>query len=355
MKIELPEPGLQKTIVISDVHMSDGKDYSWFLPPCPAEVTAVLNRAATDSSVGELVLLGDVFDLWLYPLDIVPWTVSQIIGGNPSITKALQQCVQNLAYVYYLNGNHDMGVAAGDLQPFSSGGKSMQLITPEWYKAKYQGRRHLEHGHGVDMFNAPDDSGDTIGGYPLGFFITRLVATAPDRRAAGLALKDLLQTRSATLQAMTLEEIDVRALGPELVKAIIDLLKKKAGVDDSKPIRFSEPELDKKYTVGDIKNHYGSLLGTWQQRYPNLIELAKTMLVAVSAHGLNWHAQKLLSGGAAPQVVLMGHTHHALSKDEYENDGCWCLSSSWGQADATPSYVEIIGDKSTLVFWRQPG
>jgi hypothetical protein len=38
-----------------------------------------------------------------------------------------------------------------------------------------------------------------------------------------------------------------------------------------------------------------------------------------------------------------------------DGKGCWCLSSSWGHADATPSYVEIVGDQATLVFWRQPG
>jgi UDP-2,3-diacylglucosamine pyrophosphatase LpxH len=355
MQIGLPETELQKTIVISDIHMSDGQNYSWFLPPCPEEVIALLHRVASDASVEELVLLGDVFDLWLYPLDVVPWTVSQIIGGNPAITQALRQCVQNIANVYYLNGNHDLEVKAAALQPFSSGGKSMQWITPEWYQAKHQGRRHLEHGHGVDMFNGPDDSGDTIGGYPLGFFITRLVASAPDRRAAGQALKELLQTRSAALGAMTLDEIDVRALGPELVRAIVDLLEIYAGVDDITPMRFSEPELDQKFTVGDIKNHYGSLLDTWFKRFPNPVELAKTMVVTVIPTGLNWYAQKLLSGSSPPKVVVMGHTHHALTEGAYDNDGCWCLSSSWGHGDATSSYVEIIGDQATLVFGRQPG
>ena len=116
-------------------------------------VAAVLHKVANDASVEELVFLGDLFDLWLYPIDVVPWSISRIIAANPSITQALQQCTRNLANVYYLTGNHDMPVKAHDLLPFNSGGKSIQLISPEWYRAKYQGRRHLEHGHAVDMFN----------------------------------------------------------------------------------------------------------------------------------------------------------------------------------------------------------
>jgi UDP-2,3-diacylglucosamine pyrophosphatase LpxH len=137
-----------KTIVISDIHMSNGAGYSWFLPPYPAELTAMLNRTGNDSSVEELVLLGDVFDLWLYPLDATPWTVSQILAANRPVTKALRQCVRKIPNVYYMNGNHDMKVVPSDLQPLSSGGKNIQMVTPDWYNAKYQNQRHLEHGHG---------------------------------------------------------------------------------------------------------------------------------------------------------------------------------------------------------------
>jgi len=126
--------------------MSNGENYSWFRPPYPDYVSKMLNSIANDSSVGELVLLGDLFDLWVYPLNVVPLTVSQIIQANPSVTKAFQKCVQNIANVYYMTGNHDMGVKAIDLQPFSYSGKSIQLISPEGYNRKYENKRHLEHG-----------------------------------------------------------------------------------------------------------------------------------------------------------------------------------------------------------------
>ena len=345
-------PTRQKTVVISDVHMSNGADYSWFLPPYPQDIAALLHKVANDASVEELVFLGDFFDLWLYPIDVVPWSISRIIAANPSITQALQQCTRNLANVYYLTGNHDMSVQAHDLLPFNSGGKSIQLISPEWYRAKYQGRRHLEHGHAVDMFNAPDDSGDTIGGYPLGFFITRLVATATYPGAAGQALKKLLQTHSATVQAMELEAIDGWSKGSGLVLSMITLLAGYAGVKDTTPIRFSEPKLDSRYTVGDIKRYYGSLFGTWLKRYPNPRDLAKTMLVTVDPHGLDWFVKKLLSGETRPKLVVMGHTHNTMSRDEYSNDGCWCHSSLEGSGGMVPSYVEVVQDTARLVFWR---
>ena len=342
----------QKTIIISDIHISNGANYSWFRPPCPDYICEVLNRIANDSGVGELVLLGDVFDLWVYPLDVVPLTVSQIIQANPSVTKAFQKCVQNILNVYYLPGNHDMGVKTIDLQPFSSGGKDIQLISPEKYNRKYENTRHLEHGHAVDMFNAPDNSSDTIGGYPLGFFISRMAATASDQSVVWQDLTKLLQQMGATHRAMGPAMIDVISWGPFLVDAIITYLEKRAGVQNNTTIRFSEPELDNKYTVASIKSHYTTLCSTWYSRCTDLEEFIDKMLAGYLPSGLDWYAKKLLSGAAPPKVVVLGHTHHAELVDGYYNDGCWCIPGSLGHGDSTPHYVEIVEDNATLISWK---
>jgi len=71
--------GQRKTLVNEGIHMSNGAGFSWFLHPYPAELTAILTSVAKDSSVAEPILLGNLFDLWLYPLGAVPWTVSQIL------------------------------------------------------------------------------------------------------------------------------------------------------------------------------------------------------------------------------------------------------------------------------------
>lgn len=342
----------QKTTVVSDIHISNGANYSWFLPPCPERFTAMLNKVANDADVAELILLGDLFDLWVYPVDVVPWSVSKIAAANPSVTTALQQCVKNIPNVYYMIGNHDMEVVASDLQPFSIGGRYIQLITPDWYNGKYQNVRHLEHGNAVDMFNAPDDAPDTIGGYPLGFFITRLVATAADQPALWQGLTNLVQSHGATYKAMGPATVEVPSIGSFFVESIITFLQLNAKVGDDTPIRFREPELDNKYTVGDVKTHYGSLFITWLKRYPNPEEFVDSMLTGLLPDGLNWYARNLLSVQTPPKVIAMGHTHHALVQGGYDNDGCWCIEGSLGHADPNPYYVEIIGDTATLIPWN---
>lgn len=137
-------------------------------------------------------------------------------------------------------------------------------------------------------------------------------------------------------------------MGSLLVKAIITVLQMHAKVDDKHTIRFVEPSLDNKVTVGDIKNHYSNLLDTWFHKYPeNLVE---TMLVAGSPCGLDWYARKLLSQKVKAPLV-MGHTHHGeqdpKSATGYGNDGCWCQTgTTTGGGQAT--YVEIVGNQARL-------
>ena len=341
------------TIVLSDMHISNGEKYTWFLPPYPAQLTQMLNQIAGDSSVAEVVLLGDLFDLWLYPLDVVPWTVAQIAEADPEVTSALRKVVANVPAVYFMNGNHDMELTSGDLQILDSGGKSIQLITAEAYNAKYENLRHLEHGHAVDMFNAPDPSGDTIAGYPLGYFITRLVATAANQSLVWQLLQKLLQAMGATYLALSATAPAVPASGSFLVIAIIDLLKTLAEVNDATSIRFQESELDNKVTVGDIREQYGSLFITWLLRYGRRI--MDPMLVGFLADGLDWYARQIQSSSPCPNVIVMGHTHHAESATSYDNDGCWCIPSALGHGDATPYYVQILGNTATLIKWIPPG
>lgn len=338
------------TIVLSDIHIANGEKYSWFLPPYPAQLVQMLDQVAADPSVVQVVFLGDLLDLWLYPVNVVPWTAAQIAEANPAVSAAIRNVVASIPAVYYINGNHDLELTAGDLQIFNSGGKSIQMTTPAAYNAMYGNQRHLEHGHAVDMFNAPDPSSDTIGGYPFGYFVTRLVATAANQSLVWALLQRLLQAIERTHLAFAPMAVAAPLSGSFLIEALVDLLEPLAEVKDSTPIRFREPNLDGKITVGDLRNHYGSLLIVWLAQYgPDIIN---PMLVGFLGDGLDWYARQLQAASPAPQTIIMGHTHHAETETTYGNDGCWCIPSALGHGDATPAYAQIIGNTGKVISWN---
>ncbi|CAK8715465.1 MAG: Calcineurin-like phosphoesterase [Candidatus Electronema aureum] len=341
-----------KIVIISDVHLSDGQSYSWFKDD--STLKGFLNQTAHDPQVKELVLLGDVFDVWLYPIQVAPWDAKKIIQKWSGIITALQSCAAKLPKVYYINGNHDMGVTQADLSLISP---NIEVISATQYNAQHPNTLHLEHGHLVDMFNAPDISGDPIQGLPFGYFVTRLVATAGNHDEIWNALSDIVKSHfgkissyNSFVQQMNgssmwrgffegfieaLLEDFIRKAGKLLIEALVDLLVEYVKLADSSVNDNSNILLPNgaKVNIGEVKKHYHKLLLNWFKKY-GLADLYNT---ATASTGLDWYAEKLLSQSTA-KTVVMGHTHHgqclSIANGQYVNSGCWC-------AKAQPTYVEV--------------
>ncbi len=211
------------------------------------------------------------------------------------------------------------------------------------------------------MFNAPDTSGDTIGGYPLGYFITRLVATAEDQGRVWKALKQVYERlavmirefeppeSAVALRAIEPQRFAIRLFGHFAVGLIVDCLETLADVDDDTTIHFPAGELnDRRYTVGDIRTNYSTLFESWYDKYP----VGKLLRSMLATHDLGWYADDLVSANPARKVVVMGHTHTSVEGSPYDNDGCWCIAESLGHGDSDPTYVEIDRDTGTVVHWK---
>ena len=321
-----------KTIVISDVHMSNGVDsYTWFKTPLEDKFYRFLSEILDDNSVSDIVIVGDLFDTWLYPIDVVPFTYSQIISKYNKIASVIKNLVEKKNSVVYLKGNHDMTITDTDLDFFSSGGRKLQLTSTKEFNLRHK-NWHFEHGNDVDMFNAPDNSGDTLACLPLGYYVTRLIATAVDKHG------DLSQYY-AFVQDFKAGNFNENS---SFFADMITLLELAADVTDCDKIRFSDDN-DQKYTVGDIKKKYSTLLYRWWKRYPD--NLLNTMLTALLNDGLQWYAS-LLTEEKKYSLIVMGHTHYPIENGIYLNDGCWCYSTTGSNYHT--SYVEIDADNAVV-------
>ncbi len=326
--------------------MSNQSEYSWFKDTNKKKLKCFLNKLAKDENVNELIILGDFIDLWLYPLETIPLNTGKIFEKNLDVVKAFQSCVRNIPNVYYMPGNHDMGIKEADLSQLKSGDKSVRILTQEEYSKMYDNMRHLEHGHMVDMFNAPDESDDTIGGYPLGYFITRIVTSANPKNQFEVYEKLIIEIRKflSSNESSGTEIHSAIDFGHLFISTIITALELFTGVSDKTLIRFEDSEIDKKYSVGDIKNHYSNLYNIWLKKWPD--NLLNTMLTGFIQYGLNWYSDILLNKPKPPTVLVMGHTHYAIDAP-YDNDGSWCNSGPL--YDKSPHYVEVIGNEAKML------
>jgi UDP-2,3-diacylglucosamine pyrophosphatase LpxH len=351
-----------KIVVISDVHLSDEQSWSWFNRQSGERLTGFLQQTANDSTVRELVLLGDIFELWLFPISEMPWTAARIIqhwdSGPNSVIAALRECADKLPQVSCLCGNHDMGVTQADLNLISP---KIRLISADVHHAGHPGVLHLEHGHAVDLFNAPDISGDPIEGLPFGYFVTRLVASAGGGNEVWRAVSQRIEAEFSALFSFSrlsrrtgfgsvnlfgfdffLEHV-AAAAGASLIKGIVDVLLwyvKLVNPSVNENSRILLPS-GGGVTIGEVKRHYHRLLVRWF-RLHGLDGLYKTALASTD---LDWRAQQLLSEGTV-KIVVTGHTHQGkilpAGQGRYANSGSW-------RDGVGATYLEIIAQPGPAV------
>jgi len=171
---------------------------------------------------------------------------------------------------------------------------------------------HAEHGHAQTLYNRPDWRNDPAHGRPMGYFIARLVRSAPgDARS----FRDFAAYLDDLLEALI--------TGTTLSSSIIEALAERAGVD-----AVVLPD-GSRVTIEELQERYAHAGGS-----PGAIELARRIREETHLGG----TADRLARDDGHRVVLLGHTHSAeLDKDTwfvddriYGNCGSWCDESAHG-------------------------
>lgn len=76
--------------------------------------------------------------------------------------------------MFYVDGNHDMHVGQADRDAVFGPGVAT------WIPQYDAGLLYAEHGSRFVMFNARDELHDPTHGFPLGYFITRILASSDE-------------------------------------------------------------------------------------------------------------------------------------------------------------------------------
>src|SRR6266567_9430821 len=108
-----------KRIFISDIHMGDDRSmlnqthYGWFVNNIPI-LAQFLDDQLHSDDVSEVIILGDLFDEWVIPVNLDPLTSYDTICNNPKnapvITKLQALAASKDIRLSYVPGNHDMSM-----------------------------------------------------------------------------------------------------------------------------------------------------------------------------------------------------------------------------------------------------
>lgn len=299
---------------MSDIHLSSEKIYSdhpeiaWFQPEKhKPRLLNFIDKYIIEKkdSIKDVILLGDVFNTWVCPRSIKPPTYQEIFDANQDIINKFCEIPNNDIQLFYTNGNHDFDLIPGDLED--------QIHGVQFVKYYRTGRIHAEHGNRFDIYNKPDFVTDPGYGRPIGYFISRLVASAGGREIGILDLPGFLD-----------DIIEAAVTEQNIFSSIIEGLAERANMGDGDYIEMP----NNKVKIGELKQRYERLSDIYNKR-----ELIADLYQRRYLNGPADHLCQKYDFN----IVVFGHTHNAMIDKDfflvedriYANTGSWCKDKAY--------------------------
>jgi Calcineurin-like phosphoesterase len=340
--------------VLSDVHIGNGAPTCWYQPTVhDAYLTAAIEWIVGQrEAVREVILLGDIFDVWTYLPSTRPPTMREIVAANGPLlgpTGPFAKLVRAFpGSVRLLLGNHDGTLTPGDIAELnrSLGGSAAagEAITLEHCPVVVLRAGGADgtavafsHGHHWCMFNAPDETSpwSTL---PVGHLVSRAIAyrvtqILTERRLAHAAELPRMgnpgDLKDFSKQVFDLFITGAQAFRDHIAEKLLAAIAKWSGMPDTEPILL--PGGMGTTTLRDGASLFAGLHRRWSERREGRVHDADRAAVA-DLHGadLAWFAQRVALGTTS-DLVVMGHTHEAarglkLSPVQYLNSGCVCVA-----------------------------
>jgi UDP-2,3-diacylglucosamine pyrophosphatase LpxH len=300
-----------KKIFISDIHMNDARSmegkrpYGWFRKNIK-NLEKFLNELLVSSEVEEVVILGDLFDRWVIPAALEPIISFQEIC-NTSENKKIIEALQKLAekqLLTYLPGNHDMSFSPAD-----------QVTTKEFMETCFQNIRYLvdpalphgvydsgtlagEHGNLYGLFNSPDTWYDLDSFLPMGYFMSRLMATKASRTAVRKDYQDILKGY-----------VNKWIYRPNFIKELFIDLARYAGLKKTDRINVNGIYWSANNTIDAIGSYYEDLLQKWPPAERGQMNWEKAIFGDIGFLDLALYNVYFLRPEAGKNMVIFGHTH----------------------------------------------
>jgi UDP-2,3-diacylglucosamine pyrophosphatase LpxH len=348
--------GKRFAVVLSDIHIGDNTPTCWYQSAVhdPQLGTLIAWILARRDTIREVVLLGDLFDLWTYPPSVRPPSLGRIIARNPVMLgprgpfAALVRALPNR--VRLLLGNHDHGLRQVDIDQLNrslggnpSAGERIQLVESTFrvLNGASGARTVLSHGHHWTMFNAPDPR-STWRGLPVGHFVTRAIGyqlsrslrpgeTAADRRNSGNPMGVNLLAALASWNRRD-----------DLAAYLLSYICRHTGMSETAPVVMADRSTT---TMRHAMRVYAGLFTEWVRREGRAANALRAAAADWRGTDLAWFAQRLALQTAS-DLAVMGHTHSAVrglvvSPINYVNSGYECVSRP-DAAHGTPFSFAVI-------------
>ncbi len=338
-----------KTLFMSDLHLCADPESAALLDHVP-QLARFLRNLRTRRDLSDLVILGDLLDDWMIPAETDPITFDDVLHAphNAPVVDALHDlCARSHLKVTYVAGNHDMLTfepANKALIASVFPGITLVADSPGLGAYSIDDVVWAEHGHRYGALTAPDPWSHDGTVLPLGYFITRLMASAVVRGGALRSLPSAFGSGPLRAAPEGFGVLDALDRGPldkyeELfVRFVLQSFLDDAGRDlDDAFVMNGFHGFASDPTGGEVYEIYKRVLTLWPE-HQNIVDKLIAMLSDSDFGGMLPTANILLNMPAdirdlypfQPRIVIFGHTHQPLLNLRvdgggriYANTGTW--------------------------------
>jgi len=355
----IPELNNERKLIvcISDLHLGAEDSYTETRKN-REPLVKFLDQIRLAPNIKELVIIGDLVDLWFVPSDAETFRgktqnefVRIVAKNNKHVIAAFNNIIRDgKIKVTYVPGNHDLIVTAEDIQSILPGINQQRDVQG---LGSYSPDGHpeiiMEHGHRYNFFCAPDpiSNRDIAPGsiLPPGYFFTRIATTSVVEGFPDAAGKIPEVTANSYGEDQTIAYIYWKAwyelmtafpvnggFDEKIIKTNINGFTENYSISDFMPYQLSaEGYIDMKM--------YKGILATWDERQSLnqvsvKIPIKETIIKGASGAETDIQAevQYFKNPNSDKRIVVFGHTHEPRiipsenlkgQKTIYANSGTW--------------------------------
>lgn len=355
----IPELNNERKLIvcISDLHLGAEDSYTE-TKKNREPLVKFLDQIRLAPNIKELVIIGDLVDLWFVPSDTETFRgktqnefVRIVAKNNKHVIAAFNNIIRDgKIKVTYVPGNHDLIVTAEDIQSILPGINQQRDVQGLGsYSPDGHSEIIMEHGHRYNFFCAPDpiSNRDIAPGsiLPPGYFFTRIATTSVVEGFPDVVGKIPEVTANSFGEDQTLAYIYWKAWYELMTAFPVN------GGFDEKIIKTNIDGFTENYSISDFMPYqlsaggyinikmYKAILSTWDERQIlNQVSVKIPIKEALikAASGAETDAQAVVQYFKNPnsdkRIVVFGHTHEPRiitsenlkgQKTIYANSGTW--------------------------------
>jgi UDP-2,3-diacylglucosamine pyrophosphatase LpxH len=255
-------------------------------------------QSKTVTDCQQLCLVGDVVDMWICPHDVKPPTALDVLDAphnRPVVDGIRAFAALPGRNVIWCQGNHDAGVDTAAARHLADNVKLVPRYNDEF-------PLRICHGHEDCLFNGPDPSNRP---FPLGYFISRLVATAAARNLCDVGVNVRTFLKIGPDLALLLET-------EPLAEIVFDVVRKAADIKLEDRVVMPDGST---IAVGKVRADYQDLVSEWRKHRTTSV-----------ARALLCEADPYHDVPTGFHLNIAGHSHAAkvIEGHGYINLGSWC-------------------------------